>query len=702
MLDDKASEEEVLLFIQTIRRMRRIRDFDYTQCMTAAALLRLSTYLRGQPQVLEGEPPNTLAESDDVGSIDEKRFFRLLRHCYRGTQFPILFREIAMPSHAALFTIELDFSNIGSAGLAFQEFVRLFPQHFGLENIAELDAAIANACDRAAKPSHQSRKDLIYNYIKYKYNNDGRMERRNPLLPRLPNDGQEPVGASRFRRAMAEMEDYARCPSSFNQLFTTLLNEISFTSKKMHSLLEDGFRREDIERLVGSTGLASSDSQFRCMFCGGTATRHKDKVSCFVKREAPHHPDINWESVPWRQSRIGRLYLKNNRPFINIAECWDYGKGRFTHLGGHKPSRSQQGSNKKASQPYSKKSFAARDGHRPRRDQSSARSVGSTHSYNSSATGRSYRSQASEGSYRSRSSDGRNDSHRSARSNDSYRSQSNASDASRQSHRSGNTDRPKARGRGSSPHPDASKSRASDTYRAQDRRTGKSAAVPSRAGHTGSSTNKGRPEVKEVTTLPLYSAIVTNPPLTLDSLRERRNEASCDGRPPAVEVRIDGISRLALLDTGSVKLSYIRRSLANSYRDHIINMNRVYARVLFTKSKVPLTEFINYPLLQIHSHSVNSPVDIQYDMRDTLMCIVDDDKLPYDIIIGLPDIRRHDLTTRFRHLFLEAWPAQGTRVAKDKLLTKDVDTDCIESDDNTDLPDPLPWDDMWYKVLYAT
>jgi hypothetical protein len=560
MLDDKASEEEVLLFIQTIRRMRRIRDFDYTQCMTAAALLRLSTYLRGQPQVLEGEPPNTLAESDDVGSIDEKRFFRLLRHCYRGTQFPILFREIAMPSHAALFTIELDFSNIGSAGLAFQEFVRLFPQHFGLENIAELDAAIANACDRAAKPSHQSRKDLIYNYIKYKYNNDGRMERRNPLLPRLPNDGQEPVGASRFRRAMAEMEDYARCPSSFNQLFTTLLNEISFTSKKMHSLLEDGFRREDIERLVGSTGLASSDSQFRCMFCGGTATRHKDKVSCFVKREAPHHPDINWESVPWRQSRIGRLYLKNNRPFINIAECWDYGKGRFTHLGGHKPSRSQQGSNKKASQPYSKKSFAARDGHRPRRDQSSARSVGSTHSYNSSATGRSYRSQASEGSYRSRSSDGRNDSHRSARSNDSYRSQSNASDASRQSHRSGNTDRPKARGRGSSPRPDASKSRASDTYRAQDRRSGKSAAVHSRAGHTGSSTTKGRPEVKEVTVLQLYSAIVTNPPLTLDSLRERRKEASCDGRPPAVEVRIDGISRLALLDSGSVKLFNTRRS----------------------------------------------------------------------------------------------------------------------------------------------
>jgi hypothetical protein len=77
-------------------------------------------------------------------------------------------------------------------------------------------------------------------------------------------------------------------------------------------------------------------------------------------------------------------------------------------------------------------------------------------------------------------------------------------------------------------------------------------------------------------------------------LRERRNETRSDDHPPAVEARIDGVPRLALLDTGSVKLSYIRRSLADPYRDHIINLNRVYARVLFTKSKIPLTEFIHY------------------------------------------------------------------------------------------------------------
>jgi hypothetical protein len=88
-------------------------------------------------------------------------------------------------------------------------------------------------------------------------------------------------------------------------------------------------------------------------------------------------------------------------------------------------------------------------------------------------------------------------------------------------------------------------------------------------------------------------------------------------------------------------------------------------------------------------------------MRDTLMCIVDDDKLPYDIIIGLPDIRRHDLTTRFPHLFQHVWPTQGTRVTKDKLLTKDVDSDLLEMDDNADLPDPLPWDDMWDKLRDA-
>ena len=60
--------------------------------------------------------------------------------------------------------------------------------------------------------------------------------------------------------------------------------------------------------------------------------------------------------------------------------------------------------------------------------------------------------------------------------------------------------------------------------------------------------------------LPLYSATVTNFALDLDSLRERIQETSSDDHPSAVEVRIDEVSRLVLLDTGDVKLSYIRQS----------------------------------------------------------------------------------------------------------------------------------------------
>ena len=39
-------------------------------------------------------------------------------------------------------------------------------------------------------------------------------------------------------------------------------------------------------------------------------------------------------------------------------------------------------------------------------------------------------------------------------------------------------------------------------------------------------------------------------------------------------------------------------------------------------------------------------------------------------------------------------------MAKD-LLNKDVDSDILEKDDSTDLPDPLPWDDMQDTVKYT-